>query len=124
MIKEMDNRAELREHKKDIGKTLREYLTEACGKKAINGSEIKILAFIKSTRILIPVKMMPAEFIQRIVEENQSKKFFYKIKFFQSGEFIEISLPDKPLLTEGFGIMAYFFHMLIQHVKSKGTKKS
>jgi len=97
---------------------LEEYAQKACDligttKEII---PIRILKSIRSTRIRIPRSIVPDEFVQMVLAENETKK--YRIEFCQSHkDYIQIILHGKPLIEEGQGILFYFFRELLQHLE-------
>jgi len=96
---------------------LEEYTQKACD---LTGAikeiiPIRILRSIRSTQIRIPRSIVPDEFVQMVLAENENKK--YKIEFCQNHkDYIQIILHGKPLIEEGQGILFYFFRELLQHL--------
>lgn len=125
MVKEMQRR-ELKLHRESIREQIKEYARKACEVLGVTCdlSSIKLNNILKSTRIRLPSEIVPDEFVKRILEENGKKRYVYKINFCQrEAGYIEIHLPGKPLLTDGFGIMMFFFRELLQYAERCETKK-
>ena len=117
MVTGKKSRANMRNHRKFIHAALEEYITQASNLVGMTNdtAPIRIIKSVRSTRVRIPRNIMPDEFIQMVLSENENKK--YRIEFCQSRvNHIEIILHNKSLLEEGQGILLFFFRELLQHL--------
>ena len=121
------SRKSLRNHRKAIHVALSEYAYKACDLRGLDAGTIpiRILRSIRSTSIRIPRIIVPDEFVQMVLAENETKK--YRIEFCQNHkDYIQVILHGKPLIEEGQGILFFFFRELLQHLEKmpKAARKT
>ncbi|HEX8974847.1 MAG TPA: hypothetical protein VF817_05215 [Patescibacteria group bacterium] len=115
------SREELRNHRRSIQMALDSYAKFIAEHMEIELSTVRIVSFVDSTHILVHKSMVPTEFIEETDRRNGKKKFFYHVEF--SGKYVSVKIPGKPLITEGQGILLFFFRELLQFLDKKAHKK-
>jgi hypothetical protein len=111
------NRENLRNHRRFILTALEEYTQCVSDKLKVKHelSPVRILKSVMMTHIRVPKNILPDEFIQLVLAENDRKK--YQIEFCQnSKDYVYIILRDKPLTSEGQSILFFIFMKLIRHL--------
>lgn len=112
------NRDSLRNHRRFIHLALQDYIIKIAEILKVQPGKIRILESVESTRIRVPKEILPQEFIDLALEENDNKR--YQFKFHQDrAHFIQIILEGKPLITDGQGRLLYFFRELLQYLENK-----
>ena len=119
-------KSEIKEHCSGIRMILINYLNAVAEAAGAEKTKLQIIKAEKSSHIRIDKNLIPTDFIEEILLRNEEKnRFHYAINFCRSdSRMVDVIIPSKTLLLDGFGIMCFFFRELLQYWERKNIIKN